>query len=73
VDRQPGQAHVLACDTERLLFDLAPDLCEVDKAFFEVEELASPSGVDHLEDKRGRVKIPWPRGRKSRPAMLANA
>ena len=56
VDRQPGHTLVLARDTERLLFDLAPDLGEVDKPFFEVEELVAlvaTRGVDQPEDKRG--------------------
>jgi hypothetical protein len=49
VGRQPGHAVVLARDTERVLFDLAPDLGEVDEAFCEVEELAplvATRGVD---------------------------
>jgi hypothetical protein len=55
VDRQPGHAIVLVRDTERVLFDLAPDLGEVEEAFCEVEELAplvGTRGVDQLEDKR---------------------
>jgi hypothetical protein len=51
VDRQPGHALVLARDTEHLLFDLAPDLGEVDKAVREVGELAplvATRGVDQL-------------------------
>jgi hypothetical protein len=56
VDWQPRHALVLARDTERLLFDLTPDLGEVDKPVFEVEELAplvATRSVDQLEDKRG--------------------
>jgi hypothetical protein len=55
VDPVAGHALVLARDTERLLFELALDLGEVDKPFFEVEELAplvDTRGVDQLEDKR---------------------
>jgi hypothetical protein len=76
VDRQPGHALVLARDTERLLFDLATDLGEVDKPFFEVKELASlvaTGGVDQLKDKRAARHDTRPHGRKSRPTMLANA
>jgi hypothetical protein len=76
VDRQPGHALVLARDTEHHLFDLAPGLGEVDKPFFEVEELAPLAAtrrVDQLGDKRAVRTIPWPRGRKSRPTMLGKA
>jgi hypothetical protein len=65
VDRLPGHVLVLARDTEHLLFDLAPDLGEVDKPFFEVEELAPLAAtrrVDQLEDKWAASTIPWPRG-----------
>jgi hypothetical protein len=74
-DRQPGHAPVLARDAEHL-FHLTPDLGEVDKAVRGVGELAplvTTRGVDQLEDKRAARTIPWPRGRKSRLTMLANA
>ena len=60
VDRQ-RHALVLARDTERLLFNPAPDLGEVDKLFFEVEELAplvATRGVDQLKGKQDARTIP---------------
>jgi hypothetical protein len=57
MDRQLGDAFVLACDAERLLLDLAPDLVKVDETLVEVEELApfvavAAGRVDQLEDER---------------------
>lgn len=57
MDRQLGDAFVLAGDAERLLLDLAPDLVEVDETLVEVEELAPlvavvAGRVDQLEDER---------------------
>jgi len=75
-DRQRGHALVLARDAEHRLFDLTPDLDEVDKAVREVGELAplvATRGVDQLEDEQAAHMIPWPRGRKSHLMMLANA
>jgi hypothetical protein len=55
VDRQPGHALVLARDTERLLFDLAPDLGEVKRAVCEVEELAPPVATLGCGSARGQA------------------
>ena len=57
MDRQLGDALVLAGDAERLLLDLAPDLVEIDEPLVEVEELApllalATGRVDQLEDER---------------------
>ena len=57
MDRQLGDALVLAGDAERLLLDLAPDLVEIDEPLVEVEELAplvalAAGRVDQLEDER---------------------
>ena len=57
MDRQLGDAFVLAGDAERLLLDLAPDLIEIDEPLVEVEKLAplvalAAGRVDQLEDER---------------------
>ena len=56
MDRQLGDALVLAGDAERLLLDLAPDLVEIDEPLVEVEKLAplvalAAGRVDQLEDE----------------------
>jgi hypothetical protein len=55
MDRQLRDAFILACDAERLLFDFASYLGKVEKALFDMKELAplvAARGVDELEDKR---------------------